>query len=43
MHVGPAGTGELSKLVNQLIVASTIATVAEGLLLAERGGADPAK
>ena len=43
VHVGPAGTGELSKLVNQLIVASTIATVPEGLLLAERGGADPAK
>ena len=43
VHVGPAGTGELSKLVNQLSVASTIATVAEGLLLAERGGADPAK
>ena len=43
VHVGPAGTGELSKLVNQLIVASTIATVAEGLLLAERGGADPVK
>ncbi|WP_213881471.1 NAD(P)-dependent oxidoreductase [Pseudomonas sp. dw_358] len=43
VHVGPAGTGELAKLVNQLIVASTIATVAEGLLLAERGGADPAK
>lgn len=41
--VGPAGSGELAKLVNQLIVASTIATVAEGLLLAERGGADPAK
>lgn len=43
VHVGPAGTGELSKLVNQLIVASTIATVAEGLLLAERGGADQSK
>jgi 3-hydroxyisobutyrate dehydrogenase-like beta-hydroxyacid dehydrogenase len=43
VHVGPAGTGELSKLVNQLIVASTIAAVAEGLLLAERGGADPVK
>lgn len=43
VHVGPAGTGELAKLVNQLIVASTIATVGEGLLLAERGGADPAK
>jgi len=43
VHVGPSGTGQLSKLVNQLIVASTIATVAEGLLLAERGGADPGK
>lgn len=43
VHVGPVGTGQLSKLVNQLIVASTIATVAEGLLLAERGGADPAR
>ena len=43
VHVGPAGTGELFKLVNQLIVASTIATVAEGLLLAERGGAAPSK
>ena len=42
-HVGPAGTGQLSKLVNQMIVASTIATVAEAVLLAELGGADPAK
>jgi 3-hydroxyisobutyrate dehydrogenase-like beta-hydroxyacid dehydrogenase len=41
--VGAAGTGELAKLVNQLIVAGTIAIVAEGVLLAERGGADPAK
>jgi 3-hydroxyisobutyrate dehydrogenase-like beta-hydroxyacid dehydrogenase len=43
VHVGPVGTGELAKLVNQLIVASTIATVSEALLLAERGGADPSK
>ena len=42
-HIGPAGTGKLSKLVNQMIVASTIVTVAEAMLLAERGGADPAK
>jgi 3-hydroxyisobutyrate dehydrogenase-like beta-hydroxyacid dehydrogenase len=42
-RVGPAGTGQLSKLVNQMIVASTIVTVAEAVLLAERGGADPAK
>ena len=42
-HVGPAGSGQLAKLVNQLMVASTIVAVSEGLLLAERGGADPAK
>jgi 3-hydroxyisobutyrate dehydrogenase-like beta-hydroxyacid dehydrogenase len=42
-HIGPVGTGELAKLVNQLIVAGTITIVAEALLLAERGGADPAK
>jgi 3-hydroxyisobutyrate dehydrogenase-like beta-hydroxyacid dehydrogenase len=42
-RVGPAGTGELAKLANQLIVGGTIAVVAEALLLAERGGADPAR
>lgn len=41
--VGAAGCGELAKLVNQLIVASTIATVSEGLLLAKQGGADVSK
>ncbi|WP_206664535.1 NAD(P)-dependent oxidoreductase [Dankookia rubra] len=39
-HVGPAGAGQLAKLANQVIVAGSIATVAEALLLAERGGAD---
>jgi len=43
VRVGPVGTGQQTKLANQLIVASTIATVAEALLFAERGGADPAK
>ena len=42
-HIGPVGTGEMAKLVNQLIVAGTITVVAEALLLAERSGADPAK
>ena len=42
-HVGPAGSGELAKLANQLIVASNICAVAEALLLAERGGANPEK
>lgn len=40
-HVGPAGSGQLAKLANQMIVASTIVAVAEALLFAERGGADP--
>jgi 2-hydroxy-3-oxopropionate reductase len=40
-HVGPPGRGQLCKLVNQSIVAITIGAVAEGLLLAKAGGADP--
>jgi len=42
VHIGPAGTGQLAKVVNQLTVASTIVAVAEAMLLAEAGGADPA-
>ncbi|KQW31619.1 2-hydroxy-3-oxopropionate reductase [Rhizobium sp. Root274] len=42
-HVGPSGSGALTKLANQLIVASTICAVAEALTLAEAGGADPAR
>ena len=41
--VGPSGAGQLAKLVNQMMVASSITAVAEALLFAERGGADPAK
>lgn len=40
--VGPAGAGQLAKLANQAIVAVTIGAVAEALLLAAAGGADPA-
>ena len=40
-HVGPVGLGQLAKLANQMMVACTIAAVAEALLFAERGGADP--
>ncbi|KKW68929.1 2-hydroxy-3-oxopropionate reductase [Lampropedia cohaerens] len=42
-HVGGHGTGQLTKLINQMIVGVTIGAVAEGLLLARKGGADPAK
>lgn len=39
-RVGPTGAGQLAKLANQAIVACNIASVAEALLLARRGGAD---
>ena len=42
-HVGGHGAGQLAKLANQIIVAVTIGAVAEALILAERGGADPRK
>jgi len=41
-HVGPHGAGQVAKLANQQIVAITIGAVAEGLLLAQEGGCDPA-
>lgn len=40
--VGPAGSGQVSKLCNQLIVGATLNIVAEALLLAQAAGADPA-
>jgi 3-hydroxyisobutyrate dehydrogenase-like beta-hydroxyacid dehydrogenase len=40
--VGPAGCGQLAKLCNQLIVGASLNIVAEALLLAQAGGADPA-
>jgi 3-hydroxyisobutyrate dehydrogenase-like beta-hydroxyacid dehydrogenase len=43
VHVGPAGSGQLCKLANQMIVGITIGAVAEALLLAQRGGANPTK
>lgn len=39
--VGPAGSGQVAKLCNQLIVGGTLSIVAEALLLAQAGGADP--
>ena len=43
VHAGPAGSGQLAKLANQMIVGITIGAVAEALLLVARGGADPAQ
>lgn len=38
--VGPIGSGNTCKLTNQVIVAANIAALAEGLMLAEKAGAD---
>ena len=40
-HVGGPGCGQLAKLCNQLIVGGTLNIIAEALLLAQAGGADP--
>lgn len=41
-HLGPAGSGQVTKLANQLIVAQTIDAVAQALRLAELAGVDTA-
>jgi len=41
-HLGPAGSGQVTKLANQLIVAQTIDAVAQALRLAELAGVDAA-
>ena len=41
-RIGPVGAGQLAKLANQAIVGITIGAVSEALLLAAKGGADPA-
>lgn len=42
-HLGPVGSGQVTKLANQLIVAQTIDAVAQALRLAELAGVDSAK
>src|SRR3954453_23881674 len=42
-RVGENGDGQTTKVANQIVVALTIAAVAEGLLFASKAGADPIK
>ena len=42
MRIGPAGSGSVTKLANQIIVNLNIAAVSEALVLAAKAGADPA-
>ena len=41
--VGPIGSGQVSKLANQIVVGITIGAVAEAITLCEKAGADPVK
>jgi 2-hydroxy-3-oxopropionate reductase len=43
VHVGDAGAGQVTKAANQMVVGTTIAIVAEALVLAAKAGVDPAK
>jgi 2-hydroxy-3-oxopropionate reductase len=42
VHVGPSGAGQVTKMCNQLVVASAQEAVAEALVLAAKSGVDPA-
>lgn len=39
--LGPAGSGQHTKMANQLVIASTIVGVCEGLIYARQAGLDP--
>lgn len=42
-HVGPTGTGQVTKAANQIVVALTIEAVSEALVLGSKGGVPPEK
>ncbi len=42
-HFGPAGAGQVAKMVNQILVLNNYAVLAEALALAEAGGIDASK
>jgi 3-hydroxyisobutyrate dehydrogenase len=39
--MGPAGSGQLTKMVNQICIAGLVQALAEGLTFAQRAGLDP--
>ncbi len=40
-RLGPAGSGQLAKMVNQVCIAGIVQSLSEGLLLARKAGLDP--
>jgi 3-hydroxyisobutyrate dehydrogenase-like beta-hydroxyacid dehydrogenase len=43
IHMGPAGAGQLTKMVNQISIAGLLQGLAEALAFAEKSGVDPEK
>jgi 3-hydroxyisobutyrate dehydrogenase-like beta-hydroxyacid dehydrogenase len=41
LHMGPVGTGQLTKLVNQICIGGLVQALSEGLHFAQRAGLDP--
>ena len=41
MHMGPVGSGQLTKMVNQICIAGVVQGLSEGLAFARRAGLDP--
>lgn len=42
-HVGPAGAGQITKAVNQIVLAINMMGISEGIILAKKAGLDPEK
>ncbi len=42
-HMGPVGAGQVTKMINQVLVLNNYAVLAEALAMAEAGGIDAAK
>jgi 3-hydroxyisobutyrate dehydrogenase-like beta-hydroxyacid dehydrogenase len=42
-HMGPLGTGQVTKMVNQVLVLNNFTLLAEAVTLAKNAGIDPAK
>lgn len=42
VHIGPAGSGALAKLANQIAIAGTVRALAEAVALARAAGVEPA-
>lgn len=43
VHIGDHGAGQITKMCNQLVIAQTVAAVAEAFILATAAGVDPAR